>query len=187
MRYDADHKRTVRERLLENAARLVRKRGVSGTSVADVMGSAGMTVGGFYRHFASQDLLRGEALAKALRDARRRLFEGIDELRGSAFERAFVGRYLSTAHCADVARGCPIPATISEVSRLRREARTPLSNEIESIVEYVAQRIGHGREARARAITLLVACAGAVAVARAIGGELGDEVLRATRATLIGS
>jgi hypothetical protein len=43
---------------------MVRERGVDATSVADVMEAAGMTNGGFYRHFQSKDEMI--AMASAL-------------------------------------------------------------------------------------------------------------------------
>jgi TetR/AcrR family transcriptional regulator, transcriptional repressor for nem operon len=177
MRYGDDHKDTVREKLVRNASRLVRKKGISGTSVAKVMGSAGMTVGGFYRHFDSQDDLLGEALALALSDARGRLFDGLDHLRGRAFEQAFAQRYLSEHHRDDVVHGCPMPSTASELGRAKPKVRAPIAAEAASILEYMGERIG----SRSRAIALIAACVGGVALSRALGGVLGDEILRETR------
>jgi AcrR family transcriptional regulator len=52
-------------RILSAASKMVRERGVDATSVADVMEAAGMTNGGFYRHFQSKD----EMIAMAIRAA----------------------------------------------------------------------------------------------------------------------
>lgn len=54
-----------RVRIVEAASRLFRRHGVEGVSIADVMGAAGMTTGGFYKHFASREALVDEALALA--------------------------------------------------------------------------------------------------------------------------
>jgi TetR/AcrR family transcriptional repressor of nem operon len=54
-----------RERIVGTAARLFRERGIAGVSVADVMAEAGLTHGGFYKHFASKDALVAEAVALA--------------------------------------------------------------------------------------------------------------------------
>jgi len=52
-----------RTRVVEEASRLFRERGVAAVSVSDVMGAAGMTVGGFYKHFASKEALVEDACA----------------------------------------------------------------------------------------------------------------------------
>ncbi|WP_229073204.1 TetR/AcrR family transcriptional regulator [Actinoplanes sp. DH11] len=54
-----------RERIVATAARLFRERGIGGVSVADVMAEAGLTHGGFYKHFASKDALAAEAVGEA--------------------------------------------------------------------------------------------------------------------------
>lgn len=199
MRYPEHHKADVRERLVELASRVVRRDGVAGSSVGRVMASAKMTVGGFYKHFASHDALVGEALAAALRDARASLLEGTDELSGLAFERALLGRYLSHHHFANVERGCPVAANVSELSRLSAVASEPLLAEVRSLHAHVAARVrGAGSAQRAeedaeaaptaaetRAWVLLSTCVGAMAVARALGPRTGPSVLAAMRQALL--
>ena len=46
-----------RARIVEGASRLFRERGVEAVSVADIMAAVEMTVGGFYKHFASKEAL----------------------------------------------------------------------------------------------------------------------------------
>lgn len=58
-----------RAEIVEAASRLFRRFGVDNVSVADVMKAAGMTVGGFYKHFASKDALVQEALAHSFDQA----------------------------------------------------------------------------------------------------------------------
>lgn len=193
MRYPEGHKTGVRKSLVERASRLVRKDGVARTSVARVMASAKMTVGGFYKHFDSQDALVGEALGEALKDARVLLFEGIEGTSGVAFERALVNRYLSQHHFENVERGCPVAANVSELSRLPRLAAAPLLAEVRSLVAFVAERVrvrsadapGDGpTPAETRAWLLLSTCVGAMAVARALGKTKGPPVLEAMRRAL---
>lgn len=143
------------------------------------MASAKRTVGGFYRHFPSQDALVGEALEGALVEARALLFEGIGELRGAAFERALVERYLSEPHFENVELGCPVAANVSELSRLPSLVSAPLLAEVRSLVTFVAERV-RGASAP-RAWTLLACCVGGMAIARAFGAEEGRRVLASIR------
>ncbi|MEL6618022.1 MAG: helix-turn-helix domain-containing protein, partial [Pseudomonadota bacterium] len=62
----ADEKRQSHERILKAASRLFRERGIEATSVADVMKAAGLTHGGFYRHFSSKDALVAAAFGHAV-------------------------------------------------------------------------------------------------------------------------
>ena len=54
-------KEQTRERILQSAARAIRKHGYEGVAVADVMKDAGLTHGGFYAHFESRDALLAAA------------------------------------------------------------------------------------------------------------------------------
>ena len=52
-----------RQKIVERAARLFREFGVDNVSVAEIMGAADMTIGGFYKHFESKDALIEEVFA----------------------------------------------------------------------------------------------------------------------------
>lgn len=58
-----------RAKILECACRLFRRYGVENVSVADVMGAANMTTGGFYRHFESKEALVREAFQHIFQDS----------------------------------------------------------------------------------------------------------------------
>src|SRR5262245_5286908 len=62
MRYDQNHKDRTRARVLTEAAAAIRSKGVERVGVADVMGGAGLTHGGFYAHFKSKDELVAHAV-----------------------------------------------------------------------------------------------------------------------------
>src|SRR5579871_426996 len=53
----------TRKRIVETAAKAFRKQGIAATGVAEIMATAGLTHGGFYRHFESKDQLVAEALS----------------------------------------------------------------------------------------------------------------------------
>jgi len=52
-----------RAEIVKEACALFRERGVDNVSIADVMAAAGLTAGGFYRHFASKEALVNEVLS----------------------------------------------------------------------------------------------------------------------------
>jgi len=64
------HSRTAKakthRRIVNLAAKRFREHGLEGISIADLMGEAGVAVGGFYKHFDSRDDLVMEALAASI-------------------------------------------------------------------------------------------------------------------------
>ena len=57
---------TNRGRVVEIAARMFQRHGVSAVCIADLMAEAGLTHGGFYRQFASKNDLAAKACAHAM-------------------------------------------------------------------------------------------------------------------------
>src|SRR5207249_9381244 len=58
-------KDVTHERIVDAAARAIRRSGYGGTSVADIMKEAGLTHGGFYAHFSSREAMLAEAADRA--------------------------------------------------------------------------------------------------------------------------
>ena len=102
-RYQAEHKRETRRRILEAADDVIKAQGVEAASVAEVMRRAGLTVGGFYAHFPSKEALAQEALLFGL-EPQRRPHAGVARRRlptprpGS---RALISQYLAQAEDPD--------------------------------------------------------------------------------------
>ena len=78
MNAKVEQKERSHESILQSAARLVRKKGISGAGVAEVMKGAALTVGGFYAHFSSKDELVDETLRRTGARLRDGLFAGVD-------------------------------------------------------------------------------------------------------------
>ena len=73
MRYEPDHKARIHRRIVKNASRQLRAKGLNGAAVTTVMKASGLTHGGFYRHFGSRDDLVVEAIEESLQELRDRL------------------------------------------------------------------------------------------------------------------
>src|SRR5258708_22823134 len=125
-----EQKQRSHETILESAARLVRERGISGARVADVMKGAGLTVGGFYAHFAYKEDLVDAAIRGMGAELRRRLFARLEEKPEADRAEVVLKRYLSPAH-RDAAQGlgCPLPAVVGEIGTTAGEHRTALAEE----------------------------------------------------------
>ena len=68
----------IRERILAAASCALLQRGPAEPSVSEVMGAAGLTVGGFYAHFESKDALMLEVFRQML-GQRRELIGQLDQ------------------------------------------------------------------------------------------------------------
>ena len=103
------------ERIVEVASRLFREHGINGISVADLMQSAGLTHGGFYRHFGSRDDLVNEAIERALEDGSTAMNAIAANPRATIG--ALVDAYLSLAHRDNLPAGCAVSALASDIAR----------------------------------------------------------------------
>ncbi len=188
MRYDAEHKAQTRARILNHAGTLVRQAGLLRLGVAQAMQAAGLTVGGFYNHFGSRRRFVADTLKHTLEQSRERLLEGLTDLKGQAFLEAFVRRYLSRSHRDDLERGCPLPATLSELPEAGPVAQRVLDEELELLLrELTAQLPGSDEPGRRqRALGVLALCVGGLTLSRGLGDRaLSEEILRACRRLVI--
>ncbi len=166
-------------RILDSAGSLLRARGIARTSVAEVMGGAGMTVGGFYAHFRSKEALVAEALRDTLRTSRARLMAGAGDTSGAARIRAVTRAYLSRSHRDAPEEGCPLPMAAGEISQAGPEVREALADELELLAQDLAADLRDGRPESLALISMMV---GGLTLARAVAGTpLSDEILKACR------
>ena len=70
MGHSRAEKAKTHKRIVAIASKRFREEGLAGVGIADLMKEAGLTVGGFYKHFDSRDDLVAEAVGSALGGAR---------------------------------------------------------------------------------------------------------------------
>ncbi|QHY99932.1 HTH-type transcriptional regulator AcrR [Streptomyces sp. S4.7] len=186
-RVSKEQARENRRRIVDTASRLFREQGTDGVSVADLMKAAGLTHGGFYKHFDSKEALVDEATACA--------FEGVDEqLAGrptaddaatdadpEASRRAFIGHYLSSEHRDDMAGGCPTAGLAVDMARgaAGSAARHTYAEGVRLFAQRMTTDDGDGDDGLVRLSTMV----GALILARAVSGDpLSDALLAAARA-----
>ena len=110
MRVSREAAQASRKRIIQEAARLMREKGVGSTSVADVMGAAGMTTGGFYKHFESKDDLAAAAVGAAFESILAPLQRSAEKSGPAPARAAYLRHYLSEAHVRNPGKGCPVAA-----------------------------------------------------------------------------
>jgi TetR/AcrR family transcriptional regulator, transcriptional repressor for nem operon len=117
MRYQPDHKAEVHQKIVKDASRRVRAEGTTGAAVSAVMRDAGLTHGGFYKHFGSKDDLIVESAGEAFTEMGDWLIRVGEQSKPGTAWKAMVKAYLSLKHCDDVACGCPLAALAPELAR----------------------------------------------------------------------
>ena len=182
MRQSREGKAETREAIVAEASRLFRARGVEGTSVADVMGAAQRTHGGFYRHFDTKDDLLQTALAAAFTHMREGMEAGLGATAHPDSLARFVRHYLAPAQVADVGGGCPAAALSAEVARGSDALRRTFGDGARHLIDTMAQALdGPVEERRDRAARAFCMAMGALLIARASDDDTADLVLDAAR------
>ncbi|MCX7077831.1 MAG: TetR/AcrR family transcriptional regulator [Pseudomonas sp.] len=177
-----DKKAQTRERILKAASAALIQRGPAEPSVGEMMGAAGLTVGGFYAHFESKDALMLEAFKQLLAERRDSIAQMDAELTGEERRALIVAFYLSRKHRDSTDHACPLPSSIGELGRLPDDFRQALNEHMELMVAQMAA----SPEDTDKALVDIALMVGGLALARALGpGELSDRLLRAAKSAVL--
>ncbi|MGA9521776.1 MAG: TetR/AcrR family transcriptional regulator [Myxococcaceae bacterium] len=176
-----EQKQKTHEEILTSSVRLLRERGISGASVAEVMKNAGLTVGGFYAHFDSKESLVATALRRAFRetwDVLLRAENGEPDV-----IRRVLKRYLSRGHRDHPELGCVLPAVVGEATHAGEPIRDAVVDVLETWSNDLEAHLqGDKGTRRQRALALIALMYGGLSLARAVRGtKLSDEILEACR------
>lgn len=188
MRQSREVAEETRRRIVRTAAEQFRRHGIAGIGIADVMKEAGLTHGGFYKHFPSKEALAGEAAGWALAATRDELIKAVEKAPEGRGLEALVKNYLSMSHRDNPERGCSIAALGIEAARGDGPARDALVGGYQRLVARVASLI-EGRppaETSRLAISIVSTMVGALSVARLLEDRAAaEEVLRAATKSIL--
>ncbi|HXZ09353.1 MAG TPA: TetR/AcrR family transcriptional regulator [Paraburkholderia sp.] len=170
------------QRIVDIAARRFRERGIDGISIADLMKEAGLTVGGFYKHFASRDELVAEAFDHALHD------NDAWETAVATAPRQAMRTYISEAHRDSVETGCPLATLANDISRSTDEARDIYTDNVKRVLDLISKSLPaeDGTNKRSEAALVLSACVGSVLLSRAVSDpKLSKQILDGALANVL--
>lgn len=180
MPYTPEHKQQTRERIVGAAARLFNRKGFAEVSIGEIMTAAGLTHGGFYRHFSSKEELYAEAVRHFLKKempARWQKGPGGRCPPDQAFARFVVDAYLSPDHLEDVDGSCPLVGLSTGVARSNGVVKAAYREVAQSMIEVFKANL-EGRAARDQAMVLVSLCVGGMVLARALDDQdLADDFL----------
>ena len=178
MRKSREEAAETRKRIVKAAACEFREKGIVATGLADLMKAAGMTHGGFYKHFESKDQLIAKACAEATQEV-------MERMEAQPTIDAAVAGYLSTRHRDTPASGCPFSAIGSELARTDEKTREVATAAFERLVGLLAGNSSE-RDARRRALVAAATMIGAVTMSRVVNDPtLSAEILREAEKSLM--
>jgi TetR/AcrR family transcriptional repressor of nem operon len=178
MRVSRQEKEMSHARIVASASRLLRGRGLHGTSVGDVMEAAGMTHGGFYKHFSSKDALAQAALDAVFAE----FITVLDQGDPAAAVDLYRARYLSDEHIEHPELGCPMAAIGTEAARASDRLKASFGAGVRAIVARFARAFrGTPKMREAAAYREFSMMVGAVVIARACDPVTAGNVMAAVR------
>jgi TetR/AcrR family transcriptional regulator, transcriptional repressor for nem operon len=174
-----------RAALVQAAARLFGERDIDGVGVAEISKKAGLTHGALYAQFPSKEALAAEAFVFALKP-------GLDKMTEERAGRPatltdFLDDYLSFGHRDNLAAGCPMSASASEIARQDKVVSERFAEGYEQLVDLIEPSLGESHvkaDDRQRALAIMAAMIGGVAASRAVAKadpKLSNQILRAVR------
>jgi TetR/AcrR family transcriptional repressor of nem operon len=190
MRKSKQEAAVTRQRIVKAAAAAFRKNGIAGTGLSDLMAAAGLTHGGFYRHFDSKDQIVAEACTAAAQSLVEQLAASASRKSPHRGLKTIVQNYLSAAHRDAPADGCPLAALGSEMARGDERTRAAATQALLKLVGVIASQFGKTRPdvARRRALVAAATMIGALTMSRMVtDSELSAGILREAGKQLVNS
>ena len=173
-------KEATHERIVETAARAIRRSGYSGTGVAEIMKEAGLTHGGFYAHFDSREGMLAEAADRAGADTVAFLTRVAAAAPPKQELDAILRAYLSKEHVKSAETGCAVAALGSEMPRQAPNVRRAATRRIKEMIDLVARHSPDWGQpgAHERALVTVATALGSLVLARAVDDPKLSNALR---------
>ncbi|GAA4498550.1 TetR/AcrR family transcriptional regulator [Gluconacetobacter tumulicola] len=178
----------TRNRIVETASDALRRNGISGTSLHELMSEAGMTHGGFYRHFDSKEQLIAEACSRgcdALLDTIRAAGSRSPDACPAGTSpglAAIADTFLTPEYRDEDAACCPFVSFGSELARADAATRHAATEGMRRAIGLLEQEFHDGDMARMRAIAVFAALIGGGTLARIVDDPaFSDEILQAAK------
>jgi TetR/AcrR family transcriptional repressor of nem operon len=173
-------KEASHERIVQAAARAIRRSGYAGTGVADIMKEAGLTHGAFYAHFESREAMLAEAADRAGAEANAVAARILAAAAPAQALQALMQVYLSEEHLASIETGCPVSALCSEMPRQSPEVRRAATRRIKEMIDLVARQSPDWGQpgAHEQALLTVATMVGTLVLARAVDDPALSDALR---------
>lgn len=170
-----------RQTVIDVASRLFRKHGFDGIGLKDLMETAGLTQGAFYKQFKSKEDLAALASRRALESAAGRWSAAAAANQEDPLG-AVSGLYLSTKHREEVMDGCPIVALGADAARQSSAVKASFEAGIQVQLELLDRLLGEtdSEAPSEKAMAILSTMIGAMLLSRSVNDQqLAERFLQA--------
>lgn len=173
-------KEATHDRIVDAAARAIRRSGYKGTGVADIMKDAGLTHGGFYAHFESREAMLAEAADRAAGESVAMMERIAASLPPQQALPAMLQAYLSKEHVEEIESGCATAALCSEMPRQAAEVRRAHTRRIKEMIDLVSRQMPDWGQpgAHEQAMVTVATMVGTLVLARAVSDPALSDALR---------
>lgn len=160
------------KKIIEIAARQIRNHGIEGLNVSETMKQAGLTHGGFYRHFESKNHLVHQAIETAFAKFAQQLRDDLDTYTPEQALDRFLARYLSMEHVDNPEVGCPTAALGTEIARSDNQTKAVFSKGVTQIIDLLDQALkGRKSPSGVDGRALMTTLTGTITLARGTNDE----------------
>jgi TetR/AcrR family transcriptional repressor of nem operon len=184
MPYTAEHKAETRTRIIKSARRLFNRNGFAEVTIDEIMDDAGLTRGGFYKHFAAKEDLYQAAVVQFICNEVPEQWQQkhiAPDARGRSLARMIVDAYLSREHYDDRDASCPMIALPSDVARENRAVKAAFRQVLDMIVTVFEANAPKGAMSkREQALATAATVIGGMVLARALDDPAISDELRAS-------
>lgn len=137
----ANHRKVV-----EGSSRQIRKQGLSGFNIAEAMQAAGLTHGGFYRHFQNKDQLLVEAVKAAFDEFNDSLRTAVEGKSPEEALNGFIDLYFSGQHAMTPEGGCPAAALGGEIRQASDQIRQAYDQALDQTIDLIDRLLAGCRQ-----------------------------------------
>jgi TetR/AcrR family transcriptional repressor of nem operon len=173
MPYTPEHKRDTHQKILESARRLFNRKGFSEVSIDEVMENAGLTHGGFYRHFRNKEQLYAEAVRRFLCSDAPTPWQPRPPRAAMPKKPRGIDAYFSRDHFDDRETCCPLIALPSDVMRGSDTVKGAYREILEKLISILLDDLDEPQR-------LTALCVGGIVAAKCVDDPaLADDLRRA--------
>lgn len=138
MRKSKSETAETRKRIVAMASRVFLQHGLAATGIADIMAAAGLTQGGFYRHFESKEQLIAEASEAAFDQTFAMIRDKVAGLAPQATLDRFVHMYLYQRLENNQEYLCPMAHLASELPHADEHVKAIVNSGYQRMVGFIA-------------------------------------------------
>jgi len=175
-----------RKRILATAKDIFLREGIAATAISDVMVAAGLTQGGFYRHFDSKEHLVAEANAAAMEESCAALAAAAAGKPPREAVDVIVYHYLHQLQAGPPGSLCPMANLSSELRHADEQIKTGVSEGYARLVKLLASflmRLDY-QDYVGLAESIMAVLVGAVSMASMMPGGAAEGILANAQHTI---